>query len=70
VVELICHPGHPDSTLLGRDYRINNGLHERRRDEYRLMSRPEFLETCRHMGFVLISTGELSHLQARKTYAA
>ena len=70
VVELICHPGHPDSTLLGRDYMVNNGLHERRQDELRLMSRPEFLETCRRMGFALISTGELSQLQARKKYAA
>ena len=70
VVELICHPGRRDSTLLGRDFLVNNGLHERRQDEFRLMSRPEFLETCKHMGFDLISTGELSHLQARKKHAA
>jgi chitin disaccharide deacetylase len=70
VVELICHPGHPDATLLGRDYLVPNGLHERRQVEFRLLSRPEFLATCRHMGFALVSTGELSHLRARKKHAA
>ena len=70
VVELICHPGHPDSTLLGRDYLVPNGLHERRQVEFHLLSRPEFRATCRQMGFVLISTGELSQLRARKKHAA
>jgi predicted glycoside hydrolase/deacetylase ChbG (UPF0249 family) len=69
VVELGCHPGHWDTTLIGRDCEAHDGLAERRVDELHLMSQPSFVETCRRMGFVLVASGQwASHL--RKAYAA
>jgi len=70
LVELSCHPGHPDATLIGRDCKANDGLMQRRVDEWALMHHPSFVETCRRLGFVLISPGELRHFQMRRTSAA
>jgi predicted glycoside hydrolase/deacetylase ChbG (UPF0249 family) len=53
VVELMCHPGHFDATLVGRDCWANDGLQQRRVDEYRLLRQPAFLELCRRAGFTL-----------------
>jgi predicted glycoside hydrolase/deacetylase ChbG (UPF0249 family) len=55
VVELSCHPGHRDNTVLGRDCHPGDGLLERRIDEFRLLAQPEFIETCRSAGFTLRS---------------
>jgi predicted glycoside hydrolase/deacetylase ChbG (UPF0249 family) len=48
-VELMCHPGHPDPMLGGRD-----GLLGRRADEHRLLARPEFDAACRRAGFARV----------------
>jgi predicted glycoside hydrolase/deacetylase ChbG (UPF0249 family) len=53
VVELMCHPGHFDDTLVGRDCRAGDGLQQRRVDEYDLLRQPAFLESCRRAGFTL-----------------
>ena len=59
VVELMCHPGHFDSTLVGRDCRANDGLQQRRVDEYHLLGQPAFLQACRAAGFALRAPSEL-----------
>jgi predicted glycoside hydrolase/deacetylase ChbG (UPF0249 family) len=59
VVELACHPGHPDDTLLGRDCRPGDGLLDRRVDELHLLRQPSFPEACRGAGFTRVSPSEL-----------
>jgi hypothetical protein len=51
VVELMCHPGHFDHTLVGRDCKEGDGLQQRRVDEYHLLGQPGFLQACREAGF-------------------
>jgi predicted glycoside hydrolase/deacetylase ChbG (UPF0249 family) len=70
VVELGCHPGHPDLTLIGRDCKADDGLMQRRVDEFKLMSHPSFAQTCRRLGFALVTPSEICRLQARMAYAA
>jgi predicted glycoside hydrolase/deacetylase ChbG (UPF0249 family) len=55
VVELSCHPGHHDDTVLGRDCRPGDGLLERRIDEYRLLAQPQFVESCKAAGFTFLA---------------
>jgi predicted glycoside hydrolase/deacetylase ChbG (UPF0249 family) len=62
VAELMCHPGHFDPTLVGRDCRPGDGLQQRRVDEYQLLRQPSFLRACRALGFTLRPP---SHLAAR-----
>ncbi|MFO0846293.1 MAG: ChbG/HpnK family deacetylase [Gemmataceae bacterium] len=59
VVELMCHPGHHDLTLLGRDARPGDGLIRRRVDEYHRLTDPAFLEACRRAGFTLLPPSRL-----------
>jgi chitin disaccharide deacetylase len=70
IVELSCHPGHPDATLIGRDCTAHDGLMQRRVDEWSLMNQPGFIETCRRLGFVTLSPSELGHVRTRRTFAA
>jgi predicted glycoside hydrolase/deacetylase ChbG (UPF0249 family) len=64
VVELTCHPGHLDTTLVGRDCTTQDGMLQRRAREYALLNDPSFLEACRTAGFRLVSPAELSrHLR-------
>jgi predicted glycoside hydrolase/deacetylase ChbG (UPF0249 family) len=70
IVELACHPGHLDRTLLGRDCHDGDGLMERRVDEMTLMGDPSFAEACRANGFTLIAPRRLIDLQARRAHAA
>jgi chitin disaccharide deacetylase len=60
VVELSCHPGHLDETLLGRDCFPNDGYLERRVSEYNLLTRPEFPRAIAEAGFTLISPTQLT----------
>lgn len=50
-VELMCHPGEEDATLLGRDCRAGDGLLQRRVDELKLLERPDFLDAVTRAGF-------------------
>ncbi len=52
--ELVCHPGFPDRTLLGRDCQEGDGLLQRRVDELALLERPEFLDAVCEAGFTLV----------------
>lgn len=49
-VELMCHPGHEDATLIGRDCPAGIGI-QRRVREMELMQRPDFLASLRLAGF-------------------
>jgi predicted glycoside hydrolase/deacetylase ChbG (UPF0249 family) len=59
VVELTCHPGYFDPSLLGRDAHPGDGQLQRRVGEYTLLLQPRFREACRHARFSLISPSEL-----------
>lgn len=59
VVELCCHPGFFDPTLLGRDCSAGDGHQMRRVREHELLCQPAFVEACRRAGFVLAVPGEL-----------
>jgi predicted glycoside hydrolase/deacetylase ChbG (UPF0249 family) len=50
-VELMCHPGHLDATLGGRDGTPVGGSQPWRAEEFRWLSRPEFAEACARAGF-------------------
>jgi predicted glycoside hydrolase/deacetylase ChbG (UPF0249 family) len=60
IVEMSCHPGYPDETLLGRDCETKDGMMQRRIDELELLRRPEFLEAVARAGFELVSPARLS----------
>lgn len=70
VVELACHPGFPDETLVGRDCRANDGLMQRRVDEMLLLSRPGFLATVAEMGFEVMSPRCARESELRRSDAA
>lgn len=54
VVELACHPGHWDPTLVGRDCTWTDGMLQRRTRERELLDQPGFEEACRRAGFVRV----------------
>jgi predicted glycoside hydrolase/deacetylase ChbG (UPF0249 family) len=58
VVELTCHPGYRDETLLGRDATVADGQMQRRVDEFHLLSRPDFRDACRLAGFSRVAPRE------------
>lgn len=57
-VELACHPGYHDATLVGRDCKVGDGLQQRRVDELLLLQQPGFGEACREAGFTAVSPSE------------
>jgi chitin disaccharide deacetylase len=59
VVELACHPGHYDATLIGRDCGANDGLLQRRVDELKLLNLPSFGEAIKAAGFRLVAPSDL-----------
>ena len=59
VVELMCHPGHDDVTLLGRDATPTNGQRERRVHEWYRLQSPSFREAVQRNEFVMVRAGEL-----------
>jgi predicted glycoside hydrolase/deacetylase ChbG (UPF0249 family) len=58
VVELACHPGHLDTTLVGRDCTTTDGLLQRRVDELRLLLQPSFPAAVRRAGFTPVAPAE------------
>jgi predicted glycoside hydrolase/deacetylase ChbG (UPF0249 family) len=60
VVELCCHPGYLDRTLVGRDCEADDEQLPRRPREWDLLHRPGFLEACRRAGFVLAAPADLN----------
>lgn len=55
VVELTCHPGYLDMTLLGRDCTAADGQLPRRVCELHLLQQAEFSRACAAAGFVRVS---------------
>jgi predicted glycoside hydrolase/deacetylase ChbG (UPF0249 family) len=66
IVELACHPGHWDTTLIGRDCSEHDGLLQRRVDELRLVQQANFLEACRLAGFTRIAPSQLLAQRTRR----
>jgi predicted glycoside hydrolase/deacetylase ChbG (UPF0249 family) len=62
VVELTCHPGYLDMTLIGRDCTPDDGQMQRRVHELHLLRQPSFRDACDRAGFTLISASELINL--------
>src|SRR5262249_22154173 len=60
VVELTCHPGHLDLTLLGRDAVPGDGQVPRRVCEFGLLRDDRFADACRRAGFTLLAPSALT----------
>lgn len=59
-VELTCHPGELDETLIGRDGSLEDGQLHRRVRELELLRDPAFLEAVADAGFTLVPASALS----------
>jgi predicted glycoside hydrolase/deacetylase ChbG (UPF0249 family) len=70
VVELACHPGYYDATLVGRDCTAHDGRLERRVRELELLRHATFTEACRRAGFRLVTPGGLVRRHAPRPRAA
>jgi predicted glycoside hydrolase/deacetylase ChbG (UPF0249 family) len=66
VVELTCHPGYLDESLIDRDCTRHDGLLQRRVDELDRLRHPSFQETCQRARFYMASPFELTHLFGRR----
>lgn len=65
-VELVCHPGYHDATLVGRDAPAeHHPLVRRRVDELALLRRPELPDVIRDAGFELVRPIALGRASAR-----
>jgi predicted glycoside hydrolase/deacetylase ChbG (UPF0249 family) len=60
VVELTCHPGYLDASLIGRDGSLADGQLQRRVGEYNLLAQPRFREALRRAHFTLLSPADLA----------
>lgn len=65
VVELMCHPGHHDDTLIGRDCAADDGYLRRRVRERELLGLASFEQACQAAGFVRVAPAELVRQLAR-----
>ena len=59
-VELACHPGYRDETLIGRDCATDGAGVMRRVHELHLLRAPSFAAACHTAGFRLLAPGELA----------
>ncbi|MBI1833179.1 MAG: ChbG/HpnK family deacetylase [Planctomycetes bacterium] len=59
VVELMCHPGQYDETLIDRDCTATDGLLQQRVNELRWLQEPSFLEAIDRAGFRLATPSEM-----------
>jgi predicted glycoside hydrolase/deacetylase ChbG (UPF0249 family) len=58
-VELACHPGYRDETLIGRDCVTDGAGVMRRINELHLLRAPSFAAACHGAGFRLLAPSEL-----------
>jgi predicted glycoside hydrolase/deacetylase ChbG (UPF0249 family) len=65
VVELTCHPGYFDASLVGRDCTPTDGQQQRRVQELYLLRHSSFPEACRQAGLILVAPSELARLHGR-----
>jgi hypothetical protein len=71
VVELTCHPGHWDTTLLDRDCKSGDGQLLRRVQEMQLLKDARFKEAVNAAGFTMVSPSRLiQQATIRKVHAA
>lgn len=71
VVELACHPGHFDTTLIGRDCTATDGLLQRRVDELHLLLQSSFSEAIREGGLIPVAPSQfLDHGRRGQKHAA
>jgi predicted glycoside hydrolase/deacetylase ChbG (UPF0249 family) len=70
IVELTCHPGYLDATLIGRDCSPDDGQLQRRIHELHLLRQPSFREACERAGFTLVTPSELIKIQQYAARAA
>jgi chitin disaccharide deacetylase len=59
IVELTCHPGHWDETLVGRDCSSDDGRVQARVEEFKHLSGPVFAEACREAGLAITKPAEI-----------
>jgi chitin disaccharide deacetylase len=59
VVELTCHPGHHDLTLIGRDCTAEDGRVEARVQEFNHLSSDRFLTACQEAGLSIKKLPEI-----------
>jgi predicted glycoside hydrolase/deacetylase ChbG (UPF0249 family) len=70
IVELACHPGYADATLIGRDCTADDGLLQRRVDELARLNDPTFPQACAEAGFALVAPSRLLHSSQSRARAA
>jgi predicted glycoside hydrolase/deacetylase ChbG (UPF0249 family) len=70
VVELTCHPGYYDKTLIGRDCTETDGQLVRRMSELKLLRDDRFLSACRDAGVTLLAPADLEYMPSRRSLAA
>lgn len=58
-VELMCHPGRLDPTVVGRDCTDTDGMLQQRVNELQWLRDPSFVEAAQDAGFRLTSPSEL-----------
>lgn len=59
-IELTCHPGERDETVLGRDATPGDGNLERREQEFNQLKRPGFRADVERMGFRFVRPSQVS----------
>jgi predicted glycoside hydrolase/deacetylase ChbG (UPF0249 family) len=65
IVELTCHPGYLDTTLLGRDATPQDGQMQRRVNELERLRRDSFHQACLRAGFTRVAPRRLLDGQER-----
>jgi predicted glycoside hydrolase/deacetylase ChbG (UPF0249 family) len=64
-IELACHPGYLDLSLVGRDCGRDDGLLQRRVDELQRLQEPGFAAVCREAGLSPVSPHDLLQGQVK-----
>lgn len=64
VVELTCHPGLYDETLIGRDCTRDDGMLERRVREHELLGHEDFIAATQQAGFTIINPKQLREIHS------
>jgi predicted glycoside hydrolase/deacetylase ChbG (UPF0249 family) len=70
VIELTCHPGHLDTTLIGRDCSATDGLLLRRVRELHLLRHASFPAACHDAGFLLVTPSQLGKARNQEHHHA
>jgi chitin disaccharide deacetylase len=66
IVELTCHPGHLDATLVGRDGSFEDGQIHRRAREWDLLKMPGFQQAIHDAGFTLVRPSQIAGIGNRE----